>query len=129
MYVSPINCKLTFLGPIDFNPAEYFIDLISESTSGGQRIEFNTNMLPPTISVEKLEKDYGVAPTFVKQNDFYYDDTPKQIIVMDRAVVRKIDVERIDYLLKYYDETIFVNYNSPQVWNYFCKLTLIPGQR
>jgi hypothetical protein len=104
--------------PIDFNPAEYFIDLISETTSGGQRVEMPPSMLPPSCTLERLETEFNVKPSYVKQQEFRYDDTPKQVFVMDRTIVRKIDVERIEYLLKHYDDTVHVGYQSPEV-NFF----------
>jgi ABC-type multidrug transport system ATPase subunit len=98
--------------PVDFNPAEYFIDLISESTSGGQKVEFNTCLLPPNISMNSLIEQYELKST-ISAKGLQIDDVPKQIVVLDRTIVREIDVKRIDYLLDYYQRTKFLNYTPP----------------
>ncbi|KAL0477703.1 ATP-binding cassette, subfamily G [Acrasis kona] len=87
--------SLGYKCPNDYNPAEYFIDLVSETTSGTQTIQGPS---APTVDVEMKD---------VQQ------EAPKAM--MTRDDMRAADNQRIELLLDHYTNNVLPEYKSPVI--------------
>jgi ABC-type multidrug transport system ATPase subunit len=88
--------KLGYTCPVDYNPADFFIDLISETTS-------NSISIVPASGIYGNLSDNNVAAN-----------------VMDGILTRKkslkqMDTERINMILNYYETQVAQQYEPPQV--------------